>query len=105
MENKLENQLRDALAEEPPVAADMRIVAAIRAERTRRTWAISAWRWAAAASVAILIGTGIWWNGRLREEKLQEDGELMLQEDSELMLAIIGMADIDDFTPIRDALL
>ena len=97
MENKLENLLRDALAEESPVAADMRILAAIRAERTRRTWVTLAWRWAAAAGIAILIGTGIWWNGHLREEKLQEDGELML--------AIIGMADIDDFTPIMDALL
>ena len=97
MENKLENLLRDALAEEPPVGADMRILAAISAERTRRTWATSVWRWAAAAGIAILIGTGIWWNGHLREEKLQEDGELML--------AIIGMADIDDFSPIMDALL
>ena len=95
MENKLENLLRDALAEEPPVGADRRIVAAIRAERTRRTWVTSAWRWAAAAGLAILFGAGIWWNGRLREEKLKEEGELML--------AIIGMANIDDFTPIRDA--
>ena len=104
MENKLENLLRDALAEEPPAAADMRILAAIRAGRTRRTWA-AAWRWAAAASVAILIGTGIWWNGQRHEEKLPEASEQMLQEDGELMLAIIGMANIDDFTPIRDALL
>ena len=97
MENKLENLLRDALAEEPSVAADMRILAAIRAERTCRTWVTLAWRWAAAAGIAILIGVGIWWNGQRHEVKLQEDGELML--------AIIGMADIDDFTPIMDALL
>ncbi len=97
MKDGVEQLLRDALAEEPPIAADMRIVAAIRAERTRRTWPPVAWRWAAAAGLAILVGAGIWWKDRLREEKLQEDGELML--------AIIGMANIDDFTPIRDALL
>ncbi len=97
MKDGVEQLLRDALAEEPPIAADMRIVAAIRAERTRRTWPPVAWRWAAAAGLAILVGAGIWWKDRLREEKLQEDGELML--------AIIGMADIDDFTPIMDALL
>ena len=97
MKNGAEQLLRDTLTEEPPVAADMRILAAIREERTRHVWPLVAWRWAAAAGIASLIGAGIWWNGRLREEKLQEDGELML--------AIIGMANIDDFTPIRDALL
>ena len=96
MKNRTEQLLRDALAEDTPAVADMRILAAIRAEPPRR-WPSVAWRWAAAAGIAVLVGTGIWWHGRLCEAKLQEDGELML--------AIIGMANIDDFTPIRDALL
>lgn len=95
MENKLENLLREAWTDEPPAARDVRILAAIRATASN-PWT-TALRWAAAASIVLMLGGGLWRYGQQRELALQEDGELML--------AITGMANIDDFSPVMDALL
>ena len=103
MENNLENMLRDAWTDEPPQVRDVRILAAIRASAPS-PWA-TALRWAAAASIVLMLGGSLWRYGQQREIALKEEREIALQEDGELMLAIIGMADIDDFTPIMDALL
>ncbi len=95
MENKLENMLREAWTDEPPAMRDVRILAAIRATASK-PWA-TALRWTAAAGIVLMLGGGLWRYGQQRELALQEDGELML--------AITGMANIDDFSPVMDALL
>jgi len=95
MENKLENLLREAWTDDPPPARDVRILAAIRATAPN-PWA-TLLRWAAAASIVLMLGGGLWRYGQHREQALQEDGELMLE--------ITGMANIDDFSGITTALL
>ena len=85
MNDSFKDALRDALAAEPPVAADARIRAAIRASVSSRR---HFWRWvAAAASLVVLVG------GFLH---LNHQREKMLQEDAELMLEITGMASVED---------
>ena len=95
MEKKLENLLREAWTDDPPPARDVRILAAIRATAPN-PW-ITLLRWAAAASIVLMLGGGLWRYGQQRELALQEDGELMLE--------ITGMANIDDFSGITTALL
>ena len=95
MENKLENLLREAWTDDPPAARDVRILAAIRVT-VSNPW-VTALRWAAAASIVLMLGGGLWRYGQHRELALQEDGELMLE--------ITGMANIDDFSGITTALL
>jgi len=95
MEKKLENLLREAWTDDPPPARDVRILAAIRATALN-PW-ITLLRWAAAASIVLMLGGGLWRYGQQRELALQEDGELMLE--------ITGMANIDDFSGITTALL
>ena len=95
MEKKLENLLRDAWTDDPPPARDVRILAAIRAT-VPNPWT-TALRWAAAASIVLMLGGGLWRYGQQREIALQEEGELMLE--------IIRMANIDDFSGITTALL
>ena len=88
MTDKVDDMLRDAMAAEPPLGADARILAAIRSTAVARCRSF-AWQWiAAAASVTMLLG-GMLYYGRLRETAIQEDGELMLE--------ITGMASVEDF--------
>ena len=103
MENNLENMLRDAWTDEPPQVRDVRILAAIRASAPS-PWA-TALRWAAAASIVLMLGGSLWRYGQQREIALKEEREIALQEEGELMLEIIGMANIDDFSGITTALL
>ena len=58
MENKLESMLRDAWTDEPPQVRDVRILAAIRATAPN-PWA-TALRWAAAASIILMLGGSLW---------------------------------------------
>ena len=99
MENKLENMLREAWTDEPPAMRDVRILAAIRATASN-PWTTTL-RWAAAASIVLMLGGGLWRYGQHREE----EREIALQEAGELMLEITGMANIDDFSGITTALL
>ena len=91
----MENLLRDAWTDDPPPARDVRILAAIRATAPS-PWT-TALRWAAAASIVLMLGGGLWRYGQHREIALQEEGELMLE--------ITGMANVDDFSGITTALL
>lgn len=87
----MEFYLRDALAEEPPVACDERVIAAIgmaaharRVRRTRIGW------FASAACLFVALGCGWLWRYDLeREARLQAEGELMLE--------ITGMASYEEF--------
>ena len=103
MEKKLENLLREAWTDDPPPARDVRILAAIRATALN-PW-ITLLRWAAAASIVLMLGGGLWRYGQQREIALKEEREIALQEEGELMLEITGMANIDDFSGITTALL
>lgn len=93
-DRKIENVLREALEAEPPAEVDLRLRATIgfeaslrRHRRQTRNW------WAAAACLAVFLGVAgllqFQHYSALREEKLQEAGEIMLE--------IIGMAAADEF--------
>ena len=86
MKDAFDGILLDALAAEPPVAADARIRAAIRGSALSRR---HIWRWLAAAAGLMILAGGFLHLGYQREK--------MLQEDAELMLEITGMASVEDF--------
>jgi len=91
---EIENVLREALAAEPPAAADLRLRAAMgfeaslrRHRRRTRHW------WAAAACLAVFLGVA----GLLQFRHYSARREAKLQEAGEIMLEIIGMAAADEF--------
>ena len=101
MDRQIETMLREALDAEPPLDADSRIMAAIRlganARRRKRRLRVLA----VAASLALLLGGGLWQYGRNRDAP--ESRDVVIMDESELMLEIIDMAEPLDFEAFQVA--